>query len=119
MWRVYATLVQNSFMVHTLLLAAGGFFTKDLLVTLVIGLIAGLLAQLVTPGRGYGIFTSIALGVLGGWLGNRFFTFINLNTDIPYLNDVLRAALGAVILVIILNLIVGPDKKDKTRWKSV
>ena len=106
-------------MVHTLLLSVGDFFTKDLLITLVIGLIAGLLAQMVTPGRGYGIFTSIILGIVGGWLGNRFFTFINIHTDIPYLNEILRAALGAVILVILLNLILGSDKKDKTRWKSV
>ncbi len=102
-------------MTHLIL---ASFITKSLLITLIIGLIAGLLAQVVTPGRGYGIIVSIILGIIGGWIGNRYFTFINFSTDIPYLIQVLRAALGAVILVLILNLIVGRDKNDKTRYRS-
>ena len=106
-------------MAHTLLLSAGSFFTRDLLITLVIGLIAGLLAQVITPGRGYGILVSIILGIIGGWLGDRYFHFVDRISDMPLLNQILRATLGAIILVVILNLIFGRDRTDKTRWKSV
>jgi len=105
-------------MAHTLLLALPAFLTKELLVTIVIGFIAGLLAQFITPGRGFGIITTIIIGIIGGWLGNRFFTFIHL-TDIPFLNEIIRATLGGIILCIIINLVLGKDKKDKTGWKSV
>lgn len=105
-------------MSHTLLLALPAFLTKDLLITIVIGFIAGLLAQFITPGRGFGIITTIILGIVGGWLGNKFFTFINFNLD-PLFIQIIRATLGAIILCIVINLVLGKDKKDKTGWKAV
>ena len=106
-------------MSHTLLLALPAFLTKDLLVTIIIGFVAGLLAQFITPGRGFGIITTIILGIIGGWIGNKFFTFINVNFDFPYINQILRATLGGIILCIVINLVLGKDKKDKTGWKAV
>ncbi len=106
-------------MTNALLLSASGIFTTDLIVTLAIGFIAGLLAQLITPGRGYGIISSIIIGIIGGWLGDKLFGFIHINTDIPFVNQIIRSALGAIILVVVLNLILGKDKRDKTRWKAV
>ncbi len=103
-------------MTHILLAT---FISKDLLVTLFIGLLAGLLAQALTSGRGFGVLVSIFLGIVGGWLGNMLFKgFLNFNVDIPYFNEVIRSTAGAIILVLIINLIVGKNKKDKTAWKS-
>lgn len=103
-------------MAHLLLAA---FISKELLVTLGIGLVAGLLAQALTSGRGFGILISIILGIAGGWLGNMLFkSLMNFNVDIPYFNEILRAACGAIILVVIINMLTGKSRKDKTKWRA-
>jgi uncharacterized membrane protein YeaQ/YmgE (transglycosylase-associated protein family) len=110
-----ATFSQILFMTHLLL---ASFMTRGLLITLVIGLIAGLLAQAFTPGRGFGLLASIFLGILGGWLGDKLFTFVHISTDIPYLNQIIRATLGAIVIVLVVNLVVGRDRREKTGWRS-
>lgn len=106
-------------MANSLLVIGGVFGSNDgLLLSLVIGLAAGLLAQLLTPGRGFGIITSILLGIAGGWIGNKLFKGLLSFTDSPIVNQIVCAAAGAIILVVIINLIAGRDKNDKTRYRA-
>lgn len=114
-------------MSHLLLYEMPGFIAehKELIITIIIGAIAGYIAEFIVPGRGYGFLVTVVFGIVGGWLGEYFFTFINFNTDIPYFNDVLRATLGAMILVIIFNLltrgrekITGHKEKDVYDWEN-
>ncbi len=92
---------------------------KELIIILIIGAIAGYIAEFIVPGRGYGLLVTTAIGMAGGWLGNMLFkSFINFNTDIPYLNEVIRAVIGSMIIVILFNLIFD-NKKNKRKEKNV
>jgi len=109
-------------MAHQLLYSLPTFISEhtDLFITIFIGAVAGYLAEFIVPGRGYGFLVTVIFGIVGGWLGQMFFTFIHFNTDIPYLNELLRATLGAMILVIIFNLITRTrEKKDGRKEKDV
>lgn len=91
---------------------------KSLLITLFIGAVAGLLAQLLTPGRGFGMIITILLGIAGGWLGKILFKNFLSFTSNPLINTIICATAGAFILAIIVNLVVGNDESDRTSWRA-
>jgi uncharacterized membrane protein YeaQ/YmgE (transglycosylase-associated protein family) len=91
---------------------------KKLLVTLFIGAAGGFLAQLLTPGKGYGAIITILIGMAGGWLGSILFRKYLALTDNVLLNHIIYATAGAFIITLIFNLIVGNDEKDSTAWKA-
>jgi uncharacterized membrane protein YeaQ/YmgE (transglycosylase-associated protein family) len=110
---------------HLYLFSIGEFVSehKDLLIVLLIGAIAGYLAEYLVPGPGYGLLFTIGVGIVGGWLGDKFFSsFIHINSDIPYINDIICSTLGAMIVVIILNLLLrkapGRKEKDVYEWEN-
>ena len=90
---------------------------KALLILLIIGMVAGLLAQMILPGRGFGMLSTIVIGVLGAWLGNNYIkshiTFINDSL----LKEIVAATAGAMILCMVINIIRGGEERDKTHWR--
>jgi uncharacterized membrane protein YeaQ/YmgE (transglycosylase-associated protein family) len=91
---------------------------QGLLITLFIGAVAGFLAQVLTPGRGYGTVATIIIGIIGGWLGKILFrSFLSL-TNNALINTIICATAGAFILALVLNLIVGGDDGDKTDYRA-
>jgi len=112
-------------MSHLLLYALPSFITDNegLLITLLIGAIAGYLAEYLVPGPGYGFLVTIIIGMAGGWLGSIAFKgLINISTDIPHLNEVISATLGDMIVVIVVNLIMRAARGGKgngSREKNV
>jgi len=107
-------------MQHLLLFSFADEFhdPKSLLITLFIGAVAGLLAQLLTPGRGYGMIITIILGIAGGWLGKILFKNYLSFTNNPLINTIICATAGAFILTLIVNLIVGNDEGDRTSYRA-
>ena len=85
---------------------------KVILVTLFVGAIAGLLAQLITPGRGFGLLATLGIGLLGGYLGGLVFKSYLDFSDSALLNAIIRSTAGALILCIAINLIFGSKRKD-------
>ncbi len=77
-----------------------------IIVMLVVGAIAGWLASLVVGGPwglvGY-IIAGILGGVVGGWLLNA--AKINLNLGSPIVNQIVTAAIGAIVVILIARLI--------------
>ncbi|NMO88436.1 GlsB/YeaQ/YmgE family stress response membrane protein [Actinomycetospora sp. TBRC 11914] len=77
---------------------------------IVVGLVVGLLAKAIMPGRDPGgiiVTTLIGIvgGLLGGWIGGRFFgvttgTFFDLRTWVI-------ALIGALVLLLIYRLVAG------------
>jgi uncharacterized membrane protein YeaQ/YmgE (transglycosylase-associated protein family) len=111
-------------MFHQLLFSLPQFVSdhSDIFVAIIIGAIGGYIAEFIVPGRGYGFFATVGIGILGGWLGQMFFAFIKVNTDIPYFNDVLRSVAGSIIIVIIFNLLTRnreANKYNKHKEKDV
>ena len=76
-----------------------------IIITLVIGAIAGWLAGQLVKGSGFGLVGDIIVGIVGaliaGWLFPQIFTAINP----PLLGAILAATIGAVVLLVIVRLI--------------
>jgi len=77
-----------------------------IVVMLIVGAIAGWLASLIVGGPwgllGY-IVAGIIGGVVGGWLLNV--AKVNLNLGSPIVNQIVTAAIGAIVVILIARLI--------------
>ena len=79
--------------------------TKNIVIALVLGLVAGWLASFIVGG--YGIVQYLISGVIGSFVGsfalNR--AGINLGIQNEYFRDIVTATIGAVIVMIIANIL--------------
>ncbi len=73
-----------------------------LLIYLVIGMLLGLMLGAALKGRGFGWFGNICLGFLGAFLGGLAMTFSGHITDNHPLFNAAAAAVGSVILILIV-----------------
>jgi uncharacterized membrane protein YeaQ/YmgE (transglycosylase-associated protein family) len=84
----------------------------DVIVFIVVGLIAGFLASRVVFGKGRGWLFDIIIGIIGafigGWLAGLL--HISINLGIPFLNQVIIAFVGAVLLLLVWRLVFGRRK---------
>jgi uncharacterized membrane protein YeaQ/YmgE (transglycosylase-associated protein family) len=80
----------------------------DLLVWIIVGLVAGLIAGRAIFGPGLGIFAALVIGILGAILGNLLAGFFGISVSvagIPILSQIIIAIFGALILLVILRLL--------------
>ena len=87
--------------------------TQSIIVILVLGALAGWLAGMVFQGGGLGLLGNIVVGIIGGfvvyWLLPKL--GVHINTGTVWLNYVLTASIGAVVLLALINIIFG-RKRD-------
>jgi len=78
---------------------------KALVVFLVIGLVAGLLASIVVGGGG--LLYYLVIGVIGSFVGGLLFSTLKINiaTGNPIVNQIITAAIGAIVVVLLARLI--------------
>ncbi len=78
---------------------------KALVVFLVIGLVAGLLASIVVGGGG--LLYYLVIGVIGSFVGGLLFSNlkINIGTGNPIENQIITATIGAIVVVLLARLI--------------
>ncbi len=83
----------------------GSIQVKDIVVWVIIGLIAGWLASFIVGGGG--IFSYIIWGLLGSIVGGILvrLTGIKLNLGNPIIDQIVVAAIGAIIVVVIARII--------------
>jgi uncharacterized membrane protein YeaQ/YmgE (transglycosylase-associated protein family) len=74
----------------------------SLLVTLVIGGIAGWLAGLLTRGSGYGLIGDVVVGLLGALIGSYLSALFNVPVRLgnPWLDKGAIALVGALLLMV-------------------
>ena len=79
----------------------------SILLTILIGAVAGWLAGLLMRGSGYGIFGDIVVGLLGALLGNWLLHALNItiNLGTPILNRIVVSLAGAVLLMFVVGLL--------------
>lgn len=79
--------------------------TKEILVTLAIGIVAGWLASLVVGGAG--LLRYLITGVIGAFVGTFVFNLlgIRLRLGSPLAEQILTAAVGAAIVVLLARII--------------
>ena len=80
--------------------------TLDQFVTwIVIGGIAGLIAEILVRGSHVGLIGMIVVGMLGALLGGWLFKQLGLHIGTGLINDVVAAVVGAAILLLVLRLV--------------
>jgi uncharacterized membrane protein YeaQ/YmgE (transglycosylase-associated protein family) len=80
--------------------------TNSLIVVLVVGLVAGWLAAKIVQGSGLGIIGDIIVGIIGAFIGRWLFTYFHLRIGVNFWIDaILTATVGAVVLLVAIRLI--------------
>ena len=75
-----------------------------IITTLIVGGLAGWLASKMIRGGGYGLFGSIAIGIVGGFLGSFILEKVGFSSEGGPFTYLFTALLGAVILLFVLGL---------------
>ena len=80
---------------------------ETLVIWLIVGLVAGVLAALVVkPGSGYGLIGDIVVGIAGAIVGGYLFRLLHIHLPITGIAaSILVAFVGAVLLLLVLRLI--------------
>ena len=76
----------------------------NILIWIVTGIVAGWLAGLLVKGSGFGILGDLIIGLIGGLLGGWLFGLLGISAS-GWLGQVLVAAVGGVVLVLIIRLL--------------
>ena len=77
----------------------------NFLTWIIVGAIAGLLADWVIKGIHVGLIGKILVGIAGGFLGGWIFSLLNLSIGTGLVAQIIPAFVGAVIVLIILRAI--------------
>lgn len=80
--------------------------TVGILGMIVIGLIAGYIAEKVTASR-HGLLTNLAVGVIGAFVGGFLANLLGLNVAPGFWGTLVVATIGAIIFLYLLKVIRG------------
>jgi len=78
----------------------------ELLVTILIGAAAGWLGSTIYKGNSLGIIGNIVVGIIGSFVGYWLLGKIGINLGTGWLGAILTGAIGAIIILLLINLIV-------------
>lgn len=71
---------------------------------LLIGIAAGYIGSLIVKGTGSGLLLNMVVGMIGSVLGGMIFSLVGLRAD-NLLGSLITATVGAIVLLIIANLL--------------
>lgn len=78
---------------------------EGILITLLIGAVAGWLAGEIRRGYGFGLLGNIVIGILGAFIGSWICRETGLFLGAGLLGTILTAVLGALVLLFLIGLI--------------
>ena len=78
---------------------------QALIALIIVGLIAGWLAGLITQGGGFGLVGNIVIGIIGAFIGFYLLPYLHVPLPSSLVGTILAATLGAVILLFIVGLL--------------
>lgn len=76
----------------------------NFIIWIISGIIAGWLAGLIVKGKGFGLIGDLVVGLVGGLIGGWLAGLVGIQAT-NWLGNVLVAALGGVVLVLIVRLV--------------
>jgi uncharacterized membrane protein YeaQ/YmgE (transglycosylase-associated protein family) len=79
---------------------------QAILITLILGAIAGWLGGQLFKGSGLGLIGNIVVGILGGFVGYWLFGLLHISLGTGWLGYILTAGIGACVLLAVLNLLI-------------
>ena len=77
---------------------------NGLILTLIIGAVAGWLAGKIMKGKGFGVIGNIVVGVIGAILGGFLFGLLGVSAG-GMLGSLVTATIGAIVLLWIVSLV--------------
>jgi uncharacterized membrane protein YeaQ/YmgE (transglycosylase-associated protein family) len=80
---------------------------ESLIVILLVGLVAGWLAGQILRGTGFGLIGDLIIGIAGAFVGDWLLPQLNVHLGIGTVAAIVNAAIGALILLVILRLVGG------------
>ena len=78
---------------------------ETLIIWLVVGAIAGLLAGMVVKGGGFGLLGDIVVGIVGGFFGGWLLPRLGVHFGVGLVPLIVTAAIGAVVLLLTFRLL--------------
>lgn len=80
---------------------------------LLIGLISGWLAGMISRGSGFGLWGDLAMGVVGSFIGGYIFNFIGISAYAT-IGSIIASTIGALLLLWIIRMFtVAPAAAKK------
>jgi uncharacterized membrane protein YeaQ/YmgE (transglycosylase-associated protein family) len=79
---------------------------EGIIISLILGAIAGWLGGQLYKGSGLGLIGNIVAGILGGFIGYWGLGKLGISLGSGYIGYILTAAIGAVVLLALLNLLI-------------
>ncbi|MHA3915759.1 GlsB/YeaQ/YmgE family stress response membrane protein [Halovulum sp. GXIMD14793] len=76
-----------------------------LLITVLVGAVAGWLAGQIVKGFGFGLLGNIVVGIVGSFIAGFLFPRFGISTGIGIVDSIIFATLGAVILLFVIKLV--------------
>jgi uncharacterized membrane protein YeaQ/YmgE (transglycosylase-associated protein family) len=80
---------------------------EGILITLILGAIAGWLGSQIYKGSGLGLIGNIIVGIIGGFIGYWGLGLLGVSLGSGTIGYILTAAVGAIALLFIINLVSG------------
>lgn len=78
---------------------------QTILIWIVIGAVAGILADLVVGGIGVGLLGAIVVGIIGAFIGGWLFAALGVGVGGGIIWQIIVAFVGAVVLLLIIRLL--------------
>lgn len=73
--------------------------------SIIVGIVAGYLANVIYKGRGNGLLGNLVVGVLGGMLGYWALAKLDINLGEGWIGAILTGAIGAIIILVLYHLL--------------
>ena len=70
-----------------------------ILVSVIIGAVAGWLAGLIMRSKSTGILVNMILGILGGFVGNWLFRVLDISASSGWKGVIITSTIGAVVII--------------------
>ena len=77
----------------------------EILVTLLIGALAGCLGSTIFKGSGLGLIGNIVVGIIGSFVGYWLLGKLGVSLGTGWIGAILTGAVGAIVILAILNLV--------------
>jgi uncharacterized membrane protein YeaQ/YmgE (transglycosylase-associated protein family) len=109
-WASYRRERKKASMSLAALVLAASLQPGGIIAWIIIGLVAGWLAGVIMPGKGFGLFGDLIIGLIGAFIGGLIMDLLAPNSNFGFWGSLLVALVGACILVAILHAIArrGP-----------
>lgn len=78
----------------------------------IIGIVAGWLAGVLTRGGGFGLVGNLLVGIIGSVLGGWAFSLLGIHTT-SLLGSLATATVGAIVLIGLANLVAGGSSRRR------